>query len=98
MIEIGSSGPAKHAGEFRPGVGRTHINDPAGFDPWPRWLDAKEVRGLASLDAAPELLLGRQQEVLVERIGWNGHLHPFAAAGNDRQHRGSRGRDPHIVL
>jgi hypothetical protein len=36
--------------------------------------------------------------VLVERIGRNGHLDPFAAAGNDRQHRRPRGRDPHIVL
>ena len=64
----------------------------------PRRLDAEQMRGLAALDAAPELLLGRQQQVLVERIGRNGHFHPFAAAGDDRQHRGPRRGDPHVVL
>ena len=29
----------------------------------------RKARGLAALDAAPELLLRREQEVLVERIG-----------------------------
>jgi hypothetical protein len=47
----------------------------------------EEVRGLASLEAAPETLLGRQQQVLIERIRGNGDRDPFAAAGNDRQHR-----------
>ena len=36
--------------------------------------------------------------MLVERVGRNGHLDPFAAAGNDRQHRRPGGGDPHVVL
>ena len=98
VIEEGGPGPAKHPCEFRPGVGRTHVDDPNRLDPRLGRLDAKEVRGLAGLDAVPELFLGGQQQVLVERVGRNGHLHPLAAAGNDRQHRGSRSRNPHVVL
>ena len=41
-------------------------------------LDAKEVRGLAGLDAA--LLFRCEQEVLVERVGRNSQLHALAAA------------------
>ena len=52
--------------------------------PWR--LDAKQMRGLAGLDAAPELLLGGEQEMLVERVGGNCHLDPLSAAGDDRQH------------
>ena len=51
-----------------------------------RRLDPEQGRGLAALDTAPELALGGDNEVLVERIGMGGDLHPFAAAGNDRQH------------
>ena len=40
----------------------------------PGRLDAKQVRGLAGLDAAPEFLFGREQKMLVERIGRNGHF------------------------
>jgi len=36
--------------------------------------------------------------VLVERVGGNGHLHPFPAAGDDRKDRGSGCRHPHVVL
>ena len=43
-------------------------------------LDAKEVRGLAGLDTAPELPFRCEQEVLVERVGRNSHLDPLAAA------------------
>src|ERR1019366_10206062 len=60
MIEIGPPGPAKHPGEFRPGIGRTHIDDPDSLDPRPRRLDIEQMRCLAGLHAAPELLLGGQ--------------------------------------
>ena len=63
------SGAAKDAGELRPGVGRAHVDDPNSLDAGPRRLDAEEARGLAALHAAPELLLGGEQEVLIERIG-----------------------------
>ena len=63
---------AEHPGEFRPGIGSAHIDDPDGLDAWSGRLDTEEARGLAALDAAPELLLSGQQQVLVEadRQGW----------------------------
>ena len=42
--------------------------------------------------------LRRDQEVLVEAVGRNGHLHPLAAAGDDREHRLPGIDDPHVVL
>jgi hypothetical protein len=61
-------------------------------------LDPKKARRLTVLHAAPEFLLRRQQEVLVEPIGLNGNLDPLAAPGNHREH-GDRGiGDPHVVL
>jgi hypothetical protein len=36
--------------------------------------------------------------VLIERIRVGGDLYPLAAASNDRQHRGPRRHDPHVVL
>jgi hypothetical protein len=53
---------------------------------------------LTALNAAPELLLGREQEVLVKRIGRNGDLDPFAAARDNRKHRGRGIHYPHVVL
>src|SRR4051812_11742329 len=98
MIEGRLSGRLKQAGELGPGIGPAHVDGSDRFNFGPRRLDPKEVRGLASLNAAPELLLRGEQEMLVERIGWNGHLYPFAAARDDRQHRSPRGCDPHVVL
>lgn len=36
--------------------------------------------------------------MLIERIGVNLNLDPFATAGDDRKHRTSGGHDPHVVL
>jgi hypothetical protein len=44
-----------------------------------RGRGGEQARGLTALDAAPELLLRREQEVLVERIGRNRDLDPFSA-------------------
>ncbi len=68
-----------------------------------RWMAATldgmvEARGLAALDTAPEFLLSCEQEVLVERIGWDRDLDPFAAAGDDREDRQLGIGDPHVVL
>ena len=63
------SGAGKDAGELRPGIGRRHIDDPNGLDPRFWRLDPKQARGLASLDTAPELALGGDDQVLIERIG-----------------------------
>ncbi len=98
VLEEGGAGRAEHAGEFRPGIGRAHVDDPDRFDPWSRRLDAEQARGLAILDAAPEFLLRGQEQVLIERIGGYRDLDPFAAAGDDREHRQLGIGDPHVVL
>ena len=41
MLEVSVSGPAKDAGEFRPGIGRAHIDDPQRLNARPRWIDAE---------------------------------------------------------
>ena len=60
-----ATGSSGIRGEFGPGIGRAHIDDPYRLDSWPRRLDSEQARGLAILDAAPELLLRGQQQVLI---------------------------------
>src|SRR5215218_10152983 len=69
MLDAGWPRPAIHGRELGPGVGLAHVGRPHRFDPCPGWLNAEEARGLAGLDAAPELLLGGEQKVLIERVG-----------------------------
>src|SRR5262245_56024077 len=66
MLEVRLARAPKHAREFRPGVGCAHVDDPHRFDPRAGRLNSKQSRGLAILNAAPELFLGREQKVLVE--------------------------------
>src|SRR5215467_14319856 len=56
MLQKCRSGLAKDCGEFRPGIGRTHINDADGLDAKSRRLGKEQARGHAALDAAPEFL------------------------------------------
>ena len=98
MLEKGLPGAAEDAGKFRPGIRGTHVDNPDRFDARLGRLDPEEARGLAALDAAPELPLGRDDQMLVERIGMGGDLDPFAAAGDHREHRSSGRHHPHIVL
>ena len=98
MLLMGGPGPAVGGRKFRPGVGGAHIDDPDRLQPRPRRLDPEQPGRFAALHAAPELLLGGEQQVLVQRIGVDGHFDPFAAAGDDRQHRGAGIGHPHIVL
>ena len=58
VLEMGRPGPAKTRGEFRPGIRGAHVDDPDRLDPRLWRLDAEQARGLAALDAAPELPLG----------------------------------------
>src|SRR5215470_15666698 len=58
MLQKCCSSPAKDCGEFRPGIGRTHINDANGLNAGSRRLSKEQARGLAALNATPELLLG----------------------------------------
>src|SRR5450755_164039 len=87
VLEKGRPGPTEHPGHLSPGVGRAHIDDPNGRDAGPGRLDPEQARRLAALHTAPELLLGGQKQVLVERISHNGDLDPFAAPGDDRERR-----------
>ena len=52
----------------------------------PRRVDPEQGRGLAALDAAPELAFGGHNEVLIKWIGITSDLDPFAPAGYHRQH------------
>jgi hypothetical protein len=77
MIQESLPGIAEETGKFRPRVRGAHIHNPDCFNPGLRRLDAKETRGLAALDASPELPLGGNNEVLVEWIGMGADFDPF---------------------
>ena len=98
MVEERRAGCAEEAGELRPRIGLAHVDDANRFDPRPRRLDAIGARRLAGLNAAPEPPLGRHQKVLIERVGGDGHLDPFAPAGDDRERRRPGVGHPHVVL
>src|ERR1700722_12684007 len=91
-------GPRIHRCEFRPRVGRGHIYYPHSFYSWLWWLDCEQCRSLTVLDTPPELTLGGDDQVLVERIGMNLDLDPFAAAGNHRQDGIAGCHHEHVVL
>src|SRR5215468_4411784 len=69
MLEVSFARALKYTSEFRPGVGCAHVDDAHRCNPRAGRLEAKQARRLAILNAAPELFLGREQEVLVEGIG-----------------------------
>src|SRR5690242_12488140 len=81
MFQERRSRPAIDGCERGPCVGLAHIDDADRSEPWSRWFHPEEARGLAALHAAPEALLSREQQVLVERISGEGDLNPFAASG-----------------
>src|SRR3954454_7430176 len=49
VFGMGEAGLTKHASEFGPGIGRTHIHDSDRLDLCPGRLDVKQARGLAGL-------------------------------------------------
>src|SRR3954468_18973135 len=77
MLDEGRPRPAIDGRELGPGVRLTHVDRPHSFDPCPGWLNPEEARGLAGFDAAPELLLCREQKVLIERVGVDLDLDPL---------------------
>jgi hypothetical protein len=79
VFRIGRSGAAEDTGEFGLGIGRAHVDNPHRLNAGARWLGVEETRGLAVLDAAPELLFRGQKDVLVEGIRRNRELDPLAA-------------------
>src|SRR5450759_351754 len=69
MVQEGRASLAKHPRQFGPGIGCAHIDDPHRRDPGPWCFGAEQARGLTILNAPPELLFCRQQQMLVEAIG-----------------------------
>src|SRR5262249_20614126 len=60
VLEVSLARAPKHAGEFRPGIGCAHVDDPHRFDPRAGRLESKQSRGLAILNAAPKFFFGRE--------------------------------------
>jgi hypothetical protein len=98
VIEKSRPGVAEESCELGPGVRRAHIDDADRLDARPWWLGHDEVRDLAGLDAAPELLFRRHQNGEIERVHRDGDFDPFAATGNDGEHRAPQMGNPHVVL
>src|SRR5262245_1528239 len=89
VVEKRTPGVAEEGGELSPGIRRTHIDDADCLDAWARRLGIDQVGRFAGLHAAPELLFYRDQDAEIERVHGDRDLDPLAAAGDDRQHRGS---------
>ena len=83
MVEMGLAGLRIDAGELRPSIGAAHIDDADRLDPGLWRLDAEQLWLLTILDAAPELALRGDDQVLIERVGMGQDLDSFAASGND---------------
>src|SRR5215472_9085548 len=88
VVEKGIPGVAEERGELRPGIRRAHIDDADGLDARPRRLGTDQVGCFAGLDAAPKLLFRRDQNTQIKWVHRDRDLHPFAASGDDREHRG----------
>src|SRR5262245_61477341 len=89
VVEKSAPGVAEECGELRPGIRRAHIDDADGLNARPRRLGIDEMGRFAGLHAAPELLFRRHQNAKIEWVHGDCDLDPFAAAGDDREHRGS---------
>ena len=83
MVQRGRTRESIKPGKFRPSIGAAHVNGPDRLNPGSWWFDSEEVRDLARLDAAPELPLRGEQQVLVKWVGRDRHLYPLAAACDD---------------
>jgi hypothetical protein len=65
--------------QFRPAVGRAHVDGSNRLQPRPWRLDPEQTRGFAALHAAPELLLRGDQKVRYSGSAWivsSTHLPP----------------------
>jgi hypothetical protein len=69
VLEVRLPRAAEDPSELGPAVGGVHIDDPHHLNSWPGRVNQEQPGGLATLNAAPELFLGRQQKMLVQGIG-----------------------------
>src|SRR5262245_53872701 len=74
---------AEDTGKFRPSVRGAHVDDAHSRNPHAWRFRQEQARGLTRFNAAPELFLSREQEMLVERISRDDKLNPPAAPGDD---------------
>src|SRR5580704_18624187 len=63
MFEVRRAGPREYRSELRPGIGGAHVDNADGLDAGFGRLNPKQPRGLAALDAAPELPLRGHNEM-----------------------------------
>ena len=86
VLEMRGPGAEKNARELGPGIGGAHIDNPNRLDPRLWRINPKQCWRLATFDTAPELPLGGDDQMLVERIGMSFDLDPFTAASDDGEH------------
>src|SRR3954465_3000050 len=98
VLTVGFSGPKVNGCEICPQVRAGHVDDLDGLKPRTGRLDVEENGRLPALNATPELLFRREQEMLIERISVNRDLDPLATSGDNREYGVPRGRHPHVVL
>ncbi|MCS3765349.1 hypothetical protein GGE24_003263 [Bradyrhizobium centrosematis] len=77
-----------------PLIGGRHVNDFHSLKARARRFDVEQNRRLSCQDATPELLVGREQQMLIERIRTNLDLDPFATAGDDGENSAAGGGSP----
>src|SRR5262245_14199210 len=87
VVEKGAPGIAEERGELRPGIRCAHVNDADRLDARPWRLGIDQMGRFAGLHAAPELLFRRDQDAQIEWVHGDRDLDPFAAAGDNREHR-----------
>ena len=79
-------------------VGRAHVDNANRLDARLWQLKLQDSGTSPFSTPAPEFPFRGDDEMVVKRIRVGLDLDPFAAAGNDREHRRSCSDHPHIVL
>ncbi len=98
VFGMGRSGLAEQSRKRCPGIGSVHVDHPDRFDAGLRGFAVEQRGGFARLHRPPESLFSRNQDRLVDRVGFNGEFNPLAAAIDDGEHGFLGARDQHVVL
>ena len=69
VLEMRLVGAREDRGKLSPGIGCSHVDDADCFQPRLGRFDAEQLRLLTAHNAAPELALGGDNQMLIERIG-----------------------------